>query len=228
MLCVRFFITFFTLCFLIATPSLAADRINARTGELSIYRHGEKIDVLADDKKHIIKRIMRAFHDQEADTSELWYKQEIEKRGQSLSEKWNTFKKGSYFSVTYPNTEKNTKRYIPAKEMIITINEEDNSNLIGEALVILKDGEVRQYRIKSRKLVSLYCFDKAAKYLPSSYSILYDRYMSEPYIYSGISCDLESDKIVSHLEAQQIEKLKNKKKRRKHRSTRVRKPEIRQ
>ncbi|MGH1403652.1 MAG: hypothetical protein ACRBDL_05365 [Alphaproteobacteria bacterium] len=186
----------------LAFPADAKDRLRTRTGDVLIYRHGLPVDVEIKDKKIIMRRIIKAFNKNTADTSSLWYKNEVERSGETLEDKWNTIKEGSYFSLVpqHKAPSNGAKKRTSSRgrsdmsEVVIEIIEESGRPFFGMALATFEDGEIRAYNIPGEWLTHVYCVDVAGKYIPSHYSILTEKYGSADYEDTALDCITMSKK----------------------------------
>ncbi len=188
-------ILLFALVF-IAFPANAKDRLKTRTGDILIYRHGLPVDVAIRDKKTIMRRIIKAFNKNTADTSAIWYKNEFEKSGLTLEQKWDAVKEESYFAFVpqhkapKPGAKKpnSSRGRSDMSEVVIEIIEDTNRPFFGVALAKFEDGELRAYQIPGEWLTHIYCVDVAGQYIPSHYSILTEKYGSADYEDTALNC----------------------------------------
>ncbi|MGH1455859.1 MAG: hypothetical protein ACRBDI_03670 [Alphaproteobacteria bacterium] len=194
----RVFLIVFSMLFMFPEQSMAKDSVYGLNYDASIYRNGQLIPLNKGDNLFIKLRIADLVNSNKASTSEPWFKYEIEKHGDTLQNRWNRVKSGSYLSLNYidgktlPNS--HLKKFFHAAEVIVEIHENPKDGFFGDVLAIdAADGEIKAYQVDNKKFVSLYCFDRTLPYLPEHYQELSMKYETNEYHDSGISCNLDED-----------------------------------
>lgn len=161
--------------------------------DVTIFRNGQEVNTRLDKdtQKELLRRISILFNKNTADTSSVWYRNEAMKDGMDLDQKWEHLLQGSYYYVTIPERRilsKSTYKRADIAEVIVTIVEDHNDNVLGDIYAKLRDGEVRAYRHEGMNKINLYCYDEILQYLPIHYSTLNDKYSAPEYENSGINC----------------------------------------
>lgn len=188
---------FLLITFLVLMPfsAQAKDRLFGIDFKVGVMRGGQPVKVYKDDQRELRKRLTRIFNSHKVSTKQMWFKQSFGETGPEGA--WAEHVEGSYFAL-YRETPKDEEHFIrneiDPEKVIVTINTSGKGKLFGEVLAKMRDGSVRAYEVGGKELVNLYCLDKAAKYLPDSYAILRENYLSEDHIKAGIKCSTEKNK----------------------------------
>ncbi len=178
----------------------AKDKLYVLNYDLFAYRDGQNIRVNKIDQLAIKKRIGDLIESNTADTSEPWFKYEKEKHGESLEERWNRIKAGSYFYLDYIDEKrlpKSKKKYFKASDVIVEIHENEKHGFFGDVMAMdATSGEIKAYQVDNKKHISLYCFENTQPYLPEHYQSLPAKYDTREYHDSGVSCNRYEDEFL--------------------------------
>ena len=174
------------------TSSFAGDFVSPDNPTLTVVKKGNPMLVFDEDEDELTARLIDVFNSNETDTRERWLKDEFEHDGVSIEEKWKLFHQHSFFSLEFKEKESELRlEEINPEEIIVTINTSGKGKLFGAVMAKMRDGEIRGYYVDQKELINLYCFDQAAKYLPSNYGVFGETYKGETYEKSGIMCSVE-------------------------------------
>ncbi len=178
-----------------AQSAAAKDRVSNYDASLKILQHGVPVAVQKSDREQIKERLMDLFNSHEADSERLWLRENLERDGMSLQEKWHHYQTKSIFEVTYENNapgEEPPERVRVYKFMQV-IQDNPDDGFFGPTLAMLNTGEVKAYDTAGKERINLYCFDQALKYLPDHYKRLHEKYDTPTYQQeTGISCSADT------------------------------------
>ncbi len=174
---------------ILITPAIAEDYTDQETGKVVVYKNGQPLFVYEDDTPIILERIINAFNSNiENTTTSSVFLQKVIRDVNSLEEKWDHIKDGSYFSAKLNPPEELYDDAVVLDEIIVPFTNNPDENPIGLLMAKLENGEVRAYQVDNKELINIYCLDKAKKYLPEHYKTFAEKYSDPKYQEMGIEC----------------------------------------
>lgn len=179
------------------------DNVSLLNYEASVYRNGEEIRVSKNDIYFVKKKVVALFKNYTADTSEVWFKYDVEKHGETLEKRLNDLSASSFFKLDYKRNKealfKRDGKFIPT-EVLVEIHENPDDGFFGDVIAYNQfSQEIRAYQVDNKDLVSLYCFENIQPYLPEHYQALSEKYDRMDGGKSGVSCNLHMDQILREI-----------------------------